>query len=72
MTGFINKIVELHGKDVALLLIDTIIIMRCEKRLKQFYSERSCNYVGILNQLFSFRSTPQGYDYWDNIRDSLC
>ena len=73
MNGFINKIIELHGKDVALLIIDNAINGCSDWKVKELFDNNSLiPYYGILNRAFTFSGTLQGHQYWAQIRDSLC
>lgn len=73
----IKRVVELHGKIVALNAVDNIL--KCytvvdDLNLKYFYGDYYIdgNIYDNFNLSFTFDATKEGLMYWSQIRDSLC
>ncbi len=72
----IKRVVELHGKSVALNAVDNILrdVGTYDSNLKYFYIDyfSGGNMHDNFNLSFTFDATKEGLYYWAQIRDSLC
>lgn len=68
----VKKVVELHGKSVALLWLNNALAQQEEYDFKKMYTGYySESHYDIFNLSFTFNLTEQGLEYWIKIRDSL-